>query len=630
MRLTPLKIQLAIIKAFYSLAVKSVKYYGGLVGGINNTCLFKEIRLLRAYIDILRNFKIVGNTITCHCCVEGDYTVELVNGLEITSSPIQFNCNNEGSLVYNNVEYPFTYYYDPSNSLIQIDFTTIEESITFENVEFTSECNITNGQSTSSFIETSTIEVSGTPITVENAYGDWSGTLVILDDNGDPVYSLTIPAGILAQPDEIVSLWNTTYSNTGWLLSYIDGNYIMTTPLDNNPLYTSYSVEFSQYEGPTTDALGTRTITFEFQPDYIPAETTQLIPTNQFSGVAAQTNEFEIPDSFLTVDETIITVFYLGVPILDKDAGLTFEEFFEYFNENAPEGFVMEAGPSGGNNVIIKAPVPSSIYNGEAISFDNTVDIIFGTFAGGVDVTPGKIVVTDDTLGEVYSKNSSSFSTVQDYIDDFHEFNTAGMSCQFAFISGSDTAVTYRAPSNTGFAYNGTFLNYDFFGTGYNYTSEWQLGEDPTTGSLTVNLLNIFNGLVSTLYVDSTSQYYPNYSAIVAALNNSSVNLGFSNTSSVDRFQFFSPEDSFAYYNTYKIQILFDYDSEQYSDIDEKTILSNGVDPTLVVYSEPFLNDYTIGDFVNDNPCEETIAEQECLTNKQVSDIINHINKLVK
>jgi hypothetical protein len=631
MILTPLKIQVAIIKAFYSLALKSVKYYGGLAVGINNTCLFKEIRLLRAYIDILRNFKIVGSTITCHCCVEGNYTVELVNGLEITNSPIQFECNNQGYLVYNNIGYPFTYYYDPSNSLIQIDFTTIEESITFENVEFTSECNITNGQTTSSFIETSTIEVSGAPITVENAYGDWSGTLVILDDNGDPVYSLTIPVAILTQPDEIVNLWNTTYSNTGWLLSYIDGSYIMTTPIDNNPLYTSYSVEFSQYEGPTTDAFGTRTITFEFEPNYIPAEVTQLIPTTQFSGVAAQTDEFEIPDSFLTVDGTVITAFYLGFPITDTTAPITLPVFITFFNESNTQGFIMEAGPSGGNNVIVKAPIGSDVYNGESIAFDNEVDsIIFESFAGGALPISGNIIVTDDTLGVVYFKNSSSFVTVQDYIDDFNEFNTAGMSCQFAFISGSNTAVTYRAPSNTGFAYNSTFLSYDFFGTGYNYVSNWQLGSDPTTGKLTVNLLNIFNGLVSTLYVDSTSQYYPNYSAIVAALNNSSVNLGFSNTSSVDRFQFFSPEDSFAFYNTYKIQILFDYDSEQYSDIDEKTILSNGVDPTLVVYSKPFLNNYTIGDFVNDNPCEETTAEQECLTNNDVNKIIAHINKLVK
>jgi hypothetical protein len=528
MRLTPLKIQLAIIKAFYKLAIKSVKYYGGLVGGVNNTCLFKEIRLLRAYIDILRNFTIVGSTITCHCCVEGDYTVELVNGLEITNSPIQFNCNNEGSLVYNNVEYPFTYYYDPNNNLIQIDFSTIDESITLENVEFTSECNITNGQTTSSFIETATFEVTGIPITVENAYGDWSGNLTVLDDNDDPVYSLTIPASILTQPDEIVNLWNTTHGDTNWLLSYSSGSYIMTSPLDNNPLYTSYSVEFSQYEGPTTDSFGTRTITFNFQPDYIPAETTQLIPTTQFSGA------------------------------------------------------------------------------------------------------PGNIIVTDDTLGVVYFKNSSSFITVQDYIDDFNEFNTAGMSCQFAFISGPDTAVTYRAPINTGVAYNGTFFNYDFFGTGYNYASNWQLGSDPTTGKLTVNLLNIFNGVVSTLYLDSTSQYYPNYPAIVAALNNSSVNLGFSNTSSVDRFQFFSPEDSFAYYNTFKIQVLFDYDSEQYNDIDESSILSNGVDPTLTLYNQEFVNNSNIGDFINDNPCEETTAEQECLSNNDVSKIIAHIDKLVK
>ena len=528
MRLTPLKIQIAIIKAFYSLALKSIKYYGGLVAGVNNSCLLKEARLLRAYIDILRNFKIVGSTSTCHCCVEGNYTVELVNGLEITNSPIQFECNNQGYLVYNGTGYPFTYYYDSNNSLIQIDFTTMEESITFEDVEFTSECNITNGQTTQSPIEIAEIEVTGLPITTENEYGDWSGSLELLDDNDDVVYSLTIPAGLLSNPEAIVDLWNNDNAESGWFLSYTGGIYVMTTPIEPNALYSSYSVVFSQYEGPTTDSFGTRTITFEFQPDYIPAENTQLIPTTQFSGA------------------------------------------------------------------------------------------------------PGNILVTDDTLGVVYFKNSASFVTVQDYIDDFNEFNTAGMSCQFAFISGSDTAITYSAPVGTGSEYNGTSLTYDFYGTGYTYTSNWQLGVDPSTGRLTINLLNIFNAVVATLYVDSVDKYYSNYQEIVDALNNSLNNLGFSNSSLGDRFQYFSPEDSYAFYNTFKINVLFNYTFPDYTDINEQALLANGVDPTLVTYSDLFSNTATIGDFINDNPCTPETIEQTCLSNKDVSKIIAHIDKLVR
>lgn len=629
MILTNTKIQTAIIKAWYSIALKSIKYYGGLAIGINNSCLLKQIRLLRSYVDILKCFKIVESTPTCNCHIEGDYTVELVNGLEVTNSPIQFGCNNQGYLVYNGTGYPFTYYYDSNNSLIQIDFTTIEESITLEDIEFTNECNITNGQTTQSPIEVSEIEVTGLPITTENEYGDWSGKLSVLDDNDNPVYSINIPASILTQPSEIVNLWNTTHGNTNWLLSYSSGNYVMTSPLDNNPLYTSYKVEFSQYEGPTTDSFGTRTITFEFQPDYIPAENTQLIPTTQFSGVVAQTNEFEIPDSFLTVDETIITVYYLGNPITDKDAPITLPAFITYFNESNTEGFIMEAGPSGGNNVIVKAPAASDVYNGEAISFDNTVDIIFGTFAGGVNITPGNIIVTDETLGVIYSQNSAGFVTVADYIESFNLNNTAGMTCEFAFISGSNTAITYTAPEGTGWSYNGTSLTYDFYGTGYTYTSNWQDGEDPSTGRLTINLLNALGVIISTLYFDSVDTYYSNYPAIVNALNTSTTNLGFSNSSSGNRFEFFSPEDSYAYYNSFRINVLFNYTSNQYTDVNQTLVLGSGVNPTLVTYSDLFDNTATIGNFINDNPCTPEPVEQTCLSNKDVINIIKHIDRIV-
>ncbi len=122
MMLTPLNIQVAIIKAFYALAKKSVKYYTGLAFGKNNTCLFKEIRLLRAYVEILKNFKIVGSTISCCCSVEGDYDLILNTDLPLTVANIQFGCDNQGYMVFNNVGYSFTYWYDNNNDRIVIQF----------------------------------------------------------------------------------------------------------------------------------------------------------------------------------------------------------------------------------------------------------------------------------------------------------------------------------------------------------------------------------------------------------------------------------------------------------------------------------------------------------------------------
>lgn len=247
---TPLKIQLAVIKAYYNMALKSIKYYAGLAIGKKNDCLLKEARLLRAYVDILKNFEIIGSTIECNCCLEGDYTFLLNDLSETTLSNIQFSCDGTGYLVFNGVGYPFIYIYDPSNNTLQINLVDIyDNSITINlaQVQFTDACNVTNyndevtpGLGSPLLIATNT--VTGIP---ENLDGEIS----VLDDANDPIYTLTIPASILTDPQAIVDLWNTTYGNTGWLLYYNDTSYLMTTPLEFNEFYTSYSFSFSQYEG---------------------------------------------------------------------------------------------------------------------------------------------------------------------------------------------------------------------------------------------------------------------------------------------------------------------------------------------------------------------------------------------
>lgn len=248
MILTPLNIQIAIIKAFYALAKKSVKYYAGLALGKNNTCLFKEMRLLRAYVEILKNFEIVGNTIACNCCIEGDYTVLLNADFPATNTPIQFGCDNQGYMVYNNVTYKFTYWYDEPNQKIVIDFTGALDTITITNVVFTSTCTIV-GNSASS-IEGATLETIETPpVTVDNAYGNWDGSIYIYEDslNTEPIFGLAaIPAADMNNPDAIVALWNDEYPQ--WILQYYENRFLMCSPLDTVD-YSGYVFEFNQYEG---------------------------------------------------------------------------------------------------------------------------------------------------------------------------------------------------------------------------------------------------------------------------------------------------------------------------------------------------------------------------------------------
>jgi hypothetical protein len=99
--------------------------------------------------------------------------------------------------------------------------------------------------------------------------------------------------------------------------------------------------------------------------------------------------------------------------------------------------------------------------------------------------------------------------------------------------------------------------------------------------------------------------------------------------------QYLSPPTSFDFFNTYKFRYSYIYVSSdstggQYTDyVDITSEFADGEDPDLVPYGGTFRQG-DIGLFVNDNPCEETIAEQECLTNNDVNKIIAHIDKLVK
>ena len=122
MILTTSLINTTVLRAFCALGAKAIKYYGGLAIGKNNTCLFKEMTLLRVYIDILKNFKIVGSEISCCCEIEGDYDTLLNNLSNATESPIQFNCDGIGFMLFNGDPYTFTYSYDEVHKVMVIKF----------------------------------------------------------------------------------------------------------------------------------------------------------------------------------------------------------------------------------------------------------------------------------------------------------------------------------------------------------------------------------------------------------------------------------------------------------------------------------------------------------------------------
>lgn len=352
MILTPLNIQVAIIKAFYALAKKSVKYYTGLAFGKNNTCLFKEIRLLRAYVEILRNFEIVGSTITCNCCVDGEYTVLLNELTEFSEARIQFNCDGTGDMFFDNQQYPFTYGYSNVTSTLIIRFDALYSNpptddentiLTLQDLTFQADCSFE--PNTVSPIEVATtIPVIGTPVTTNyvNILGDevfdWDGEIFVTDETLTPA-TQNVPVEDLTSPTTIVDNWNAEWhpTNNGWLLNYSSAtqSYTMLSLFDGVNYANTYALIFEQYENgndsnitfedvintpwvteeslayteldiPNTfvgkHAASTTIIpqfTYSFVDTPVPATTTLLIPTDIFDNPGAKaTVIYNVEDTF--------------------------------------------------------------------------------------------------------------------------------------------------------------------------------------------------------------------------------------------------------------------------------------------------------------------------------------------
>ena len=190
--------------------------------------------------------------------------------------------------------------------------------------------------------------------------------------------------------------------------------------------------------------------------------------------------------------------------------------------------------------------------------------------------------------------------------------------------------VTFTAPATTGWIYNTTPLNLDI-GTGdWLDSNNYSGGIDTTQGKFKVSLLDPTSALFVVLYEDLTSVNYPSIEAIMDAFNDSETNYGFvfSFGNFIILFKFQSPIASFDYYDTYSVVLEYNYDSPQYTSfISPEIYFSGGELPTLQTYSGTFENG-NIGPFITDNPCTPTTIGESCLTNENVINIINHINKL--
>lgn len=675
MILTPLNIQIAIIKAWYSIALKSIKYYGGLAVGKNNSCLLKEARLLRKYVEILRNFKIVGSTITCSCCLEGDYTVLLNDLSELTEAKIQFNCDNGGSMYFDGVNYPFDYIYDADNSNLVLNFTTLVDPITEEpfvlsmqDITFLSNCDFTT--STISPIEEGTIDPITEPAVNNDEWINLDGNITIYEpDLITPVpfsqNPLTIPAAIMNDPQAIVDYWNAN-GILGWTLVYDNNQFTMLTGFDQVD-YSGYFVEFNQYEGgidsriinatfipqefvpfglsavaeinipntfvasvPATTII-TPKIPQAFVTQNTPATTTLKIPTNSFSTATnPATLTIEVNYDAMFNGGSLTQGFFWDSTFLFSHTGGTFataQDLVDEFNLNNGNGFTMsfiEVLPNGNYSFEIISPPSGEAYNGNQIIITYYLpqyEDDGGTFSGGLSPKP-LLVDINDSFGLSYSVTNPPFNSVQDLIDDFNSNNGLGYSAQIFSASPSTTNVLITAPSTTGWAYNGTAINYSTFGPFFSFSSNYAGGIDTTEGFYVLALYNSLNVLQLPLIQNTTVTNYSSVQDIIDDININPNNIGtydFVASLGVGNQINLSTDPSStlgAFYNNYYVVLQYVYNSGQYSQYDSfQSTFTGGINRVA--------DEFTISDTVN-----STIFSKPTNTYNyaSVDDLVNDFN----
>jgi hypothetical protein len=417
----------------------------------------------------------------------------------------------------------------------------------------------------------------------------------------------------------------------------------MTTPLEDNEFFIDYKVVFTQYEGPVNDSdaeFPTFTgMGFQFPAvqTNTPASAIIEIPTNQFKATGSQgvvtlplgANIFNpnLGGNIQVVDQTNGTIYFQNVSLFN-----TLQDFVDSFNAINTIGLIADVIFT--NSVRFKTPTSTSSFNGTTFSITYFGDgsTFNGTWAFGIDPTVGPLSISDTFTLNYFKNGLLGFNSVQDFVDNFNlnDNSNIGYTAEITGTSGSNTLVTFTAPSTTGWEYNTTNLNYTLFSEAYVDDSTYSGGIDTTVGTLTINLLDSSDVFVSQLYQDPSPQNYTTVTELFGRLNTSPNNMDFYYVFGIINNIFNSPVDSFAFYENKKIQVTYNYESDQYLDIDITRTLDDGIDPTQETYEAFFEVDGNTGTFVNDNPCEATIAEQDCLSNKQVSNIIQHINKLVR
>ena len=598
--------------------------------------------------------------------------------------------------------------------------------------------------------ETARILVTGNPV-----LSGYNGFITINNYNNDPVYSLTIPSNIITNPSAIVDLWNSTMTYTGFTLAYENGEYIFTSPVDNN--YVSWTAQFKQYEGgQSSNTLLVDPIPQPFITSGIPATTTILVTgsdmlnnstTQNFNLnsnlLFAHSGQFTTPESvetFFNTNTIDYSIQYdgpqLGPEVLATasnnfigtaftNPGETVEIYIDFANYTAPgwrsnanyigeyviqpgdaqidiwsglrdniinrpngitTTFIVNAVPTLGDILNIVHPATGTSILGGAFTAGLYSDIVTTAQAlrDVINLVPGNIwsaqsninvsgdliitlnpstpsyanytntnLVVNNSLGPSWSFVDPIRRLMRNYITEggviapfdplnpyqitltafigsgtnwnnpnvgLAIFSISGINEVYTTFAGGQNPspngnyfYTVSSPDLDGFAYNGDIFSITYSSSPTIDFGSFSGGSSSTMGFLYWELILPSGSTV--VYQDATTPVnYASLQEIVDAFNDSPNNFDFTATLQGNNIYIASPPNTFEFYNGSEVNLQYAYFSE-FPIQEYNSEFKNGVNPTLISY---------IGQFENQKP----LVEQTCLTNEQVINIINNINKI--
>lgn len=624
MILTQDKINNAVIKAFCKMADKSVKYYKGLSVGVNNDCLLKEAVLLNQYIDNIKCFKIVGSTEQCDCCIEGDYKVILPNDKIYY---FQFGCDGNGYLLTeDNGGYDFTYCYDETNNQLVMSY----------DVDYSYQSYFEFGNLTGSTVYVnSTIIYGANPISYNDFLEDFNSTNTLGYTLINDGFNRTIirKNGFYTNDDVQISDGDAVFN---LILGMVDEGPLVIRFEDvdfTEECNFSYSGVFPWYYNSELEVTGTPILT---------------------------------DDGLITIEDPlgddIVTPLVIPVALLTDP-----QDIVDYWNANrASTNFTLSYN---GTEYVMESPADFVNYYSHTFNFTQleTVNVII----------PGNKATASCTNTEIGDKNEGKILKAYVNSSEIGSYtilsgDNADSAAQLAFklentftYAGTSSVVgasiNLTAPTD-GTAYNGTTYELKLitpeilpnlppigFGNSGGNTDTFQVVLQSTS-----QILGQVNntGLLTNIQLAA---------AISASINSGTSTHGFtaSNTVGLNSFRLIAPVGSGSTYDNANIilqcnvgstietiyvavsvtgtrSIFFDDagQNEQIVDIDDDTF-TGGTNPTTTPEIEPVTYTSEFNVIVDDeltyenlNPCTPTVIEQTCLTNEQVINIINNINKI--